>query len=210
MKKVIFFDLDGTLIPSNSWFEFNRYFGMSETEDQTLLDWYSRNIITYEQWDDIIVKLIQEKNQCTKEKLADFVQTIAVRPDTISFIEACKKAGYITVMISGTMQQIAEAVRENIGADVSHTTSTIVFNEDGSFNTITNEKDEGPAKLRIFEKLCDEYGIDPTQTIYVGDSRNDLEIFQKTSRGILIGEKTILEPFAWKKVTTLSEITPFL
>ena len=62
MKKIIFFDLDGTLSPTNSWYLFNLAFGMSETEDNTMFDWYKRGIISYDQWDDLIVKIIREKN----------------------------------------------------------------------------------------------------------------------------------------------------
>ncbi len=210
MKKPIFFDLDGTLIAGNSWYAFNLYFGMSESEDKVMLDWYSRGIISYDEWDHLIVKILREKNQCTKEKLSDFLKTLKPRPEAISLIQACKDNGYTPIILSGTMRQIAESIKETIGADASYTTSEIVFNEDGSFQTITNEKDEGPAKLRIFEQVCHEYGVSPEDTIHVGDSRNDLEIFEKTCKGILIGEYQKLKPLAWKQIESLKEINSFL
>lgn len=209
-NNVIVFDLDGTLIPGNSWYDFNLYFGMSEIEDKVLLDWYSRGIITYDQWDDVIVKVLTERGLCTQARVAAFLKTITIRPETIGMIQACKARGYITGIISGTMKQIAESVRERIGADFSYTTSEIIFDETGKFLTIRNDKDEGPAKLRLFERVCSQYGVDPAETICVGDSRNDLEMFQRSNKAVLIGGYEKLKPHAWKEIENLSEIANFL
>lgn len=210
MKKVIFFDLDGTLIEGNSWVEFNRYFGMSENDDQTLLDWYRREVITYDEWDKIIVKILKEKNQCTAEKVAEFNKTLIPRSGAAEMIQACKDKGYTTVILSGTMKQVAESMRVQIGADLSYTTSEIIFDENGTFENIVNEKDEGPAKLRIFERVCVEHGVNPEEVVHVGDSRNDLEIFQKTKKGVLIGVYEKLKPLAWKQISNLGEVIELL
>lgn len=210
MKKPIFFDLDGTLIAGNSWYEFNLYFGMSEIEDQALLNWYTRGIITYDEWDHLIVKILREKNQCTQEKVAEFVKKITPRPEVLELMNICKEKGYSPIILSGTMKQIAEDFKNRVGADASYTTSEIIFNNEGGFETISNDKDEGPAKLRIFERVCAEYGVQPEDTIHVGDSRNDLEIFTISKKGILIGDYEKLKPFAWKQVQNLKEIIELL
>lgn len=206
MNKVIFFDLDGTLIPGNSWYQFNLNFGMTEMEDQVLFDWYKRGLITYDEWDKLIVKVLLERNLCTQEKVDAFIKKIDLRPETIEVINACKKNGYTVIILSGTMKQIADGIRERIGADLSYTTSKIIFNDDGTFKTIENDKDEGPAKLRIFERVCAEHEIDPVQTICVGDSRNDLEMFQKSKRAILLGDNEELKLHAWKQISELKEV----
>lgn len=50
----------------------------------------------------------------------------------------------------------------------------------------------------IFKRVCSEYGVNAGETIHVGDSRNDIEIFEKTEKGILIGNYEKLKPLAWK------------
>lgn len=210
MKKPIFFDLDGTLIKGNSWYEFNLYFGMSEQEDEMMFTWYREGILTYSEWVELIVKILRQKNNCTQEKMAEFIKTIIPRPETIEVMRICKERGYSPIIISGTMKQIAEGVREFIGADASYTVNEIIFNDHGVFETIRNEKDEGPAKLRIFEKVCDELKISSEEAIYVGDSGNDLHIFEKTKKGILLGNYEQLKPLAWKQVQNLNEITDLL
>ncbi len=210
MKKPICFDLDGTLIAGNSWYEFNLYFGMSEIEDQALLNWYSRGIISYDEWDTFIVRILREKNQCAKEKLPDFLKTLTPRPEAQALIDACIAKGYDPIILSGTMKQVADHMKDMLGMISAHTTSEIVFNTDGTLETIENQKDEGPAKARIFKTICEQYGIDPKDVIHIGDSRNDLETFELTSRGILIGDYEKLKPFAWKQVQNLTEIIEFL
>lgn len=76
--------------------------------------------------------------------------------------------------------------------------------------SIDNEKDEGPAKHRIFMTLCEKYGVDPKNVLYVGNSRNDLEIFQTTQYGVLIGTKDILKPFAGKEIQNIGEVVQLL
>jgi len=210
MKKLIFFDLDGTLIKESSWHLFNPYFGMTEVEDQVMFDWYKRGLITYSQWDEMIVKILRDKNLCTKDKVAEFVETILPRPETQDLINACKEAGYTTIIVSGTMKQIAESFRARLGIDLSYTCSEIVFRDDGTFEDIANDKDEAPAKLRIFERVCAEHGVDPNETIMVGDGGNDLEIFKRTKKAIQIGNYEPLKEFAWKHVENLSEIKQLL
>jgi hydroxymethylpyrimidine pyrophosphatase-like HAD family hydrolase len=62
------------------------------------------------------------------------------------------------------------------------------------------------AKLNSFESICSKYEVSPSETIAVGDGGNDLEIFKKTKKGILVGNYEKLKPFAWKQVQSLSEI----
>jgi HAD superfamily phosphoserine phosphatase-like hydrolase len=210
MKKPIFFDLDGTLIEGNSWYMFNLYFGMSQKEDEMMINWYRQGVLAYNEWIDLIVKILRQKNKCTQEKIAEFNKTISPRPGTIEVMRTCKEQGYTPIIISGTIKQIAEDIGEFIGADTAYTTSEIIFNKDGVLETINNKEDEGQAKLRIFEKVCAEFGISPEEAIYVGDSGNDIQIFEKTNKGILIGDYEKLKPLAWKQVQNLSEITQLL
>lgn len=210
MKKLIFFDLDGTLSPTNSWYLFNLAFGMSETEDTVMFDWYKRGLLSYAEWDEMIVKILREKNMCTREKVEAFVGTILPRPEAQDLIHTCKEAGYTTIILSGTMKQIAESFRARLGIDLSYTCSEIVFRDDGTFEDIANDKDEAPAKLRIFERVCAEYGVDPADTIMVGDGGNDLEIFKRTKKAIQIGDHELLKEFAWKHIQNLREIKDLL
>lgn len=71
---------------------------MTQAEDQVLFDWYKRGLISYDQWDEMIVKILRDKNQCTKEKVQTFVATIESRPEALEVLKACKEKGYITII----------------------------------------------------------------------------------------------------------------
>lgn len=206
MKKLIFFDLDGTLVPINTWHLFNIYFGMSEAEDAIMFDWYKRGLLSYCDWYAMISKIIKEKGQCTKDKVVEFVKTIVPCPDAESLIGACKEAGYTSVILSGTMKQIAEDFGHRLGIAISHTSSQIVFAEDGSFEDIITQSDQALNKLQMFEQICAEYNVDPAETIMVGDGNNDIEVFKRTKKAIQIDNNEQLKSYAWKHVENLSEI----
>lgn len=210
MQKLIFFDLDGTLLPGNSWADFNHYFGMSPIEDGVLLDWYGRGIITYEEWDSLIVRILKEQNRCTEKGLPVFLETLSPREEAQQVIQACKERGYTTIILSGTMKQIAEHMGAKLGVDLVRTTAEIIYDKEGNLDTVKNDSDEGPAKLRIFESVCAEYGVDSKEVIHVGDSRNDLEIFSHTKCGVLLGDHATLKPVAWKQIQKLDEVLELL
>lgn len=210
MKKLIFFDLDGTLSPTNSWNLFNIHFGLTEQEDELLLDWYKRGLITYGEWDEFITKILREKNLCTKDAVDVFVKTIPLRSEAQNLITTCKNKGYTPILLSGTLKQIAESIGERIGIELVYTCSEAIFREDGNFEDIINDKNESIAKLRMFEAVCKEHGTDPQETIMVGDGSNDLEIFKKTKKAIQIGEHSELQKYAWKHIVNLNEINELI
>jgi phosphoserine phosphatase len=208
MKKLIFFDLDGTLSPTNSWNLFNKEFGLTEAEDNVLYDWHKRDLITFSWWSNMVTKIIRERNLCTKEKVEAFVKTIQPRPETVALIVTCKEKGYTPIILSGTMYQIAKDFASRIGVELVYTCSEGVFDENGAFLDITNAdaEDEALTKLQIFKSVCEEHGVDATETIMVGDGSNDVEVFKHTTKGIHTGEHRKLREHAWKHVENISEV----
>jgi HAD superfamily phosphoserine phosphatase-like hydrolase len=220
-KKIIFFDLDGTLLEGNSWKAFNRAFGPSEAEDAMLYDSYHRGSITYQEWIDRICSLLRERKRCTREAYAAFTRTLVPREDAADLIRECTAHGYGTAILSGALYSSAMAIASRIGIDEVFTTASLAFDADGlimkielhksmSENPVRTITDEGLAKLSIFKEACARYGADPRETMHVGDGSNDIEIFKYTSRGIALGEHPVLGPLAWKQVRQLKEIIRFL
>ncbi len=210
MKKFICFDFDGTLTDSSSWLLFNTHFGMTAEEDHSLFQQYLENGFDYKNWISQITAILKERNLLTRDSLQGFLQTVVLRDDVLDLINTCKELGYTTVIISGGLKQIVEHAVGGLGIDRIITTSELVFNEDGSFESIVDQGDEMHAKVKAFEAICEEYGVLPEDAIAVGDGGNDLEIFKKTKKGILVGNYEKLKPFAWKQVQSLSEVKELL
>lgn len=206
MDKLICFDFDGTLTESSSWYLFNTHFGMTAEEDHSLFQQYLENGFDYKNWIAQIITILKERSLLNRDSLELFLSTIPLRDGAKELLNSCKESGYTTAIISGGLKQVVEYVSCALGVDHVITTSELVFNEDGSFETIVDQGDEMYAKVKAFETICKEYGVSSEDAIAVGDGGNDLEIFKKTKKGIILGNYEPLKEFAWKQVQSLSEI----
>jgi phosphoserine phosphatase len=206
MKKLIFFDFDGTLTTSNSWYLFNTAFGMTPEEDSSLFDRYLKNQFNYEEWTRQIIAILKDRNLCTESKVKEFSESISLRDGAFDLIQACKDAGYKTIILSGGLKQIVEPFANQLGIDEVYSTNEIVFDTDGAFVSIHDQSDEMHAKVKAFIDVCAKYEILEDEAIMVGDGGNDLEIFKRTKKAIQIGNYEPLKEFAWKQVQNLSEI----
>ena len=184
---------------------------MTDAEDQMLFGWYVRGIINYEQWTTLIVNILREQHRCTETAVRAFcAASIAPRSEAAALVAACKAHGYTTIILSGSTRQIAEHVQEQLGIDRVATTSELVFDADGFLETIAEHGHEGDTKLALFEALCAEHGVDPEQTICVGDSGNDVPVFERTKKGVVLGGYEKLQALAWKRIEGLEEVEGLL
>jgi phosphoserine phosphatase len=206
MKKLIFFDFDGTLTDSSSWYLFNTYFGITAQEDDSLFKQYLQGSINYKGWMDEITKILKERGFCTKESVEKFAQTITLRSEAFEAIKMCKDAGYVVSILSGGIKQVILPVVAELGVDHVFTAVELVFDSEGKIESMIDHSDERHAKLVAFENVCAQYEVNPEEVIAVGDGGNDLDIFKKTKKGILLGSYEPLKEFAWKQVQNLSEI----
>ncbi len=210
MKKLIFFDFDGTLTEQSSWYLFNTHFGMTPEEDASLFEQYLQVSIDYKGWMDEITKILKERGLCTKESVEKFAQTITLRPEAFEAIKMCKNSGYVISILSGGIKQVILPVVAELGVDHVFTAVELVFDGEGKIESMIDHSDERHAKLVAFENVCAEHGVNPEDAIAVGDGGNDVEIFKKTKKGILLGSYEKLKPLAWKQVQSLSEIKELL
>lgn len=206
MKKLIFFDFDGTLTDSSSWYLFNAYFGITAQEDDSLFKQYLQGSINYKGWMDEITKILKERGLCTKESVEKFAQTITLREEVFEVIKMCKNAGYVVSILSGGIKQAILPVVAGLGVDHVFTAVELVFDSEGKIESMIDHSDERHAKLVAFENVCTQYEVNPEEVIAVGDGGNDLDIFKKTKKGILLGSYEPLKEFAWKHIENLSEI----
>ncbi len=206
MKKLIFFDFDGTLTASNSWYLFNTHFGMTPEEDASLFEKYLKNTLNYEDWLKALIAILKDRNLCTKEAVEQFSEGISPRDNATELVQACKDAGYRIVVLSGGLKQVVEPFARKLGIDEVYPTNELVFDDEGKFSSIIDQSDEMHAKVRAFIKICADYDVPEEDAFVVGDGGNDLEIFKRSKKAIQIGNYEPLKEFAWKHVENLEEI----
>lgn len=67
--KVICFDLNKTLIKENAWRNLNLALGVKPEEDDILMDWGKRGIITDQEGQQLLLKIYQSSNQHTLDNI---------------------------------------------------------------------------------------------------------------------------------------------
>lgn len=204
-QKLIFIDLDGTLTPQSSWLLINTMLGITPEEDQTLFDRYVNNDLQYNDWTKELVRLHKEHEPKTRADFMAVVESVELRPDAQETITALKAKGYRTVLISGSVDVVVEAVAKKIGCDDWLACTKVLFDDTGVFVDFVSLGDEGPAKLALATVYCEQQGFNLPEAIVVGDGGNEKDLFE-VAKGILLGSKESLKPLAWKQINSLSEI----
>jgi phosphoserine phosphatase len=121
-------------------------------------------------------------------------------------------ARFPMALISSNIDAYVEDVAKTLGIAHAYSYAAIEYSG-GRFSGIgfRSEKSELGAKVEALEDFAAKAGIEVQDIAFVGDSRNDLDAFTATGRGILIGEgNEDLRRAAWRRVSTLSEIPEIL
>lgn len=208
-EKLVFFDLDGTLTLQSTWLSLNLRLGITSEEDNALFERYVKDDIAYNDWMKELVRIHQSRGSITKKELIDFIDTIELRSDAASSVMTVKKMGYHSVLLSGSVDLIVEAIAKKLHFDAWRSCSSLVFDDMDVLINIVSNGDEALRKETLAREYAKENNFTFKNAFCVGDGGNDIELF-KEMKGILLGDNKKLEPLAWKKVSSLSEIGALL
>ena len=180
--KTIMFDMGGVLINLNKQACINAYKALGYDNVEELIGNYSQQgaflqlesgQISTKKFRDIIRREI--KKPITDKQIDDaFIAFLVDMPDyTLNMLSELKKQ-YRIFMLSNTNGIIMNYVRHNI------------FNREGLtiddyFDRLFLSYEMGTVKpdSLIFEKVIEETGIDPTETLFLDDSKKNIEVAEK-------------------------------
>ncbi len=203
MKKVAFFDIDGTLFRWQLYhelvFELKNMGKFSEDEanqlDQALVDWQAKRKtwLDYE----IIAVDIFEKNitNISPDELKAASKLVVERSGhkiynyTLNLLRQLQKQDYFTVAISGSGQELVEVFAEIYGFDhyVGRTFETI----DGEFSGNTTRHTLG-RKGKIAREVIQAENLSLDDSFAVGDSGSDIEMLELVKNPIAFNPSTEL------------------
>ncbi len=205
MKKLICFDLDGTLTPFSTWEAFNARLGISPEDDYRLFSQYKEGTLDYKAWIIELVRLYKEHGVVTKKDIEDTAHDIAVRPEAEAAIQDAKDKGYEVIMISGAIDAMAMPLAATLKIGAWLATNKAVFNDSDELIDIEDSGHEREAKLLLLKEFCLKNRYELSDVITVADGGNDTELFQWT-KGVVLGDNKELKPLAWKQINSLSEL----
>jgi len=208
-KKLLCFDLDGTLTQYSTWEAFNVLLGITPQEDLDLFNLYKEGNLEYNDWIMELVKMYKENSVVTKSDIEAVAEDIALRPEAQNAVDDAKAKGYHIILLSGALDVMARNIAARLGIGEWFAANKIVFNSQDEMVDIEHSDHERDAKLLLLKEFCLKNDYELAEVIAVGDGGNDSEIF-KVTKGVLLGSNKELAPLAWKQIDNLSELNDLL
>jgi len=167
--------------------------------------------ISFEEGERLLVKMYRETGKATEEHIRKVSSQIKIKEDAEDLINYLKEKGYIIYLISGAVDIYVEEIAKRLNVDGFYANSHLEFNQKGILEKINYRSNQRRVKLKQLEELVNELEISMDEVVFVGDSDNDMEVFQETNHGISINSSSEeLSKVAWKNVNSFDEIKKIL
>lgn len=209
MIKILFSDLDGTLVEEDSsWRVLHRFLGTDHLAAKAL-ERFSRGEIDYEEF----VK--HDVSLWPKGLPRSFFQyvfsRVRIRQEAKSLFKQLKELGVLTVIITSGLNVLADRACKELGADEC-ISNEMVFDDKGFFTGVVRVNVDPSRKSRALENVCKKYSILISETAAIGDSIYDKSMFQTVGLSILYAKQRVpLETHgAQYVVSTLEEASRLL
>ena len=106
-----------------------------------------------------------------------YLERLQLNPGAVKLVTACKKAGMKVLLVSGGFTFFANRVSERLGIDYAKSNELAIDKgllTGGLVNQSWGDICDGDEKRKTLLETCSLLGIEPSQSIAVGDGANDL------------------------------------
>jgi phosphoserine phosphatase len=114
-------------------------------------------------------------------------ERLQLNPGVETFVRACQAAGLKTLLISGGFTFFSERIRHRLGLDFARA-NTLGIAQGRLTGTLFDRPwgdiVDGAEKKRVLLEVAELMGIEPAQTIAVGDGANDLPMMEAAGLSI--------------------------
>lgn len=211
--KAVIFDIDGTLSSGISWMKITRELRESVPDHLKIYEDFKNNRLTLTEGKNAILTLWRGKDGTLhKEQLLKLFQSWKLKEDAGDLFLYLKRKGYLTCLITGSVDLFAEIVAQKLKADFWYANSILIWDEKNTLKDFTYEPYAEKKKREQLSQFCRTHALRPDECAVVGDDTNDAELFKATHYSIVVESPTssALEELAWRKVKTLAEIKKIL
>lgn len=205
----ICFDLNKTLIHENSWLNLNLAMGISQQEDDDLMQKYEAGLISYEDANKSLLAMYKEHGRASRENIMSALSAYTYRPGARELVAYLQSKGYGVLLITGAMDMLADWVGKELGIEYTAANNVFTFNSESQLEDILMFGDDAEAKLMHLQAFAKKLGFSLKECICIGDGDNDRLLFEATGKGITFTGSKITD-VAWKVVNDLAEIQKIL
>jgi phosphoserine phosphatase len=136
---------------------------------------------------------------------AVYAEQLQLNPGVPAFVEACRQAGLKTLLVSGGFTFFSERVRQRLQLDFARA-NVLEIDADGRLTGRLLPRPwgdivDGAEKRRVLLEVAELLGIEPAQTIAVGDGANDLPMMAAAGLSIAFHAKPAVRAQAMLAIT---------
>jgi len=178
--KLIIFDLDGTLTRERSIWEYihirlGKWYGFAEEYQKQFL----AGKISYEEFCE---RDAQVWKGMRVEELLEIVKTVPFHPGVDELIHYLKQKGLKLSMISSGLSLLTDWVHQKY--DFDYSVSNDLLHENGVLTGKVKIQVYFDKKAEWVEKILKQFGVKPEEVIAIGDSKGDIDMFQRVGFSI--------------------------
>ena len=212
MKKIICFDVNGTLVDQNSWDIFTSSEEIEKKLKDIFDDYNNNKILLRDFWDQVALVFKSTGNANIEYIRNHFDDANVLKEGAEDLINYLKEKGYKIYLISCSIDIYLEELTRKLKLDGFFAGTKFIFDENGELLSIESECFENKNfKEEKVRKVAEENNAEIEDIIFVGDGKNDIGAFKITKNGIAIdSEVEELRNIAWKNVKQLKEIKNIL
>lgn len=197
--------MDDTLISQNSWYKLNLALGVTHEEDLQMYNAYVKGEHSYENWTKSLLALYKKHGKATESYIKGVLEDFVLNPEAKQVVDCLKNKGHELAIVSGSFDILVDLVAKELGIFHQKGSTQLIFDDSGQLVDVNTHGDEGAAKLRHLQKICETIGISVTDCACVGDGANDLEMFEATGHGVTFQNSPIKDS-AWEIIDSLKDL----
>lgn len=210
--EAVVFDLDGTLTPGNSWTDLTRDLGGSVLNHLEIFGKHISGEASYEEARGQLTRLWQATGNANRDCIKSMYESWPIRPEANPLIGWLKQNDFLVCLITGSTIDYAEHIAKRLGVEDYFASAGFMFDENGDLTDFYYVLDQAAAKTEHLDIFCSTHAISPQRCLVVGDSGNDVDLFNVTGNGLLLGDSQneSLVRAASKRISTLTEVIEVL
>lgn len=213
MKKIICFDVNGTLIDQSSWEIFTSGKEDAEKELKDIFSNYYSNKISLKDFWEQMADVLKKTGNANMSYICNHSDDInSLKKGAEDLINYLKDKGYKIYLISCSIDIYLEKLTQRLKLDGFYAGTRFAFSEGGELLSIESECLENKLfKEDKIREIAKDNNAKIEDIVFVGDGKNDIGAFEMTKNGIAIDSNVEkLRSIAWRNIKQLSEIKDIL
>jgi len=207
-KRIICFDLDGTLIDGNSWLAITEGLGCPVIKHVQLYEDTISGEIAFEDAERELVGIWRDSGKATKENLQKIYDKTKIRDGVRELFDFLRNMGFLIYLVSGSNKFFVEGISKQLKPDGYYSNAEIIFDQNGVISKINQRiHEQGKIKVEQVTEIAKNNGVDITDIYFVGDDENDIDVFIATGKGLSVHtSEGYLKEVAYQNLETLEDI----